>query len=206
MKKSHSTLYYKHLIAKSQAESPNETNQPLIIRDPDCLPKDKAESWRGRRRKLAYSTVGTPDYIAPEVRQHLGGFTSSCHDVNPQVFHRNGYGPLCDWWSLGVVLYEMLYGYPPFASEDPMTTYGNIVAWETNLEFPPEIPISHQAESSIRRWIYLQYNFPLIRQFLTSEVTSNWLMPLQFTDVRGSESVQPGGDEKVGLDEKYGLG
>ena len=125
------------------------------------------------------------------------------------MFNRNGYGPLCDWWSLGVVLYEMLYGYPPFASEDPMTTYGNIVAWETNLEFPPEIPISHQAESSIRRcqeWIYLQHNFLLIRQFLTSEVTSNWPIPLQFTDVRGSESVQPGGDEKVGLDEKYGLG
>ena len=52
-----------------------------------------------------------------------------------------------------MVLYEMLYGYPPFASEDPMTTYENIVSWQTNLEFPPEIPISHQAESSIRRWV-----------------------------------------------------
>ena len=64
MKKSHSTQYYKHLITKSRAESPNEEQ---IIRDPDCLPRDKAESWRGRRRRLAYSTVGTPDYIAPEV-------------------------------------------------------------------------------------------------------------------------------------------
>lgn len=40
----------------------------------------------------AYSTVGTPDYIAPE------------------VFMQTGYNKLCDWWSLGVIMYEMLIG------------------------------------------------------------------------------------------------
>lgn len=46
----------------------------------------------------AYSTVGTPDYIAPE------------------VFMQTGYNKLCDWWSLGVIMYEMLIGmfYHPF--------------------------------------------------------------------------------------------
>lgn len=40
----------------------------------------------------AFSTVGTPDYIAPE------------------VFMQTGYNKLCDWWSLGVIMYEMLIG------------------------------------------------------------------------------------------------
>jgi len=134
MKKSHSTKYYRNLITQSQCQKTG-AGSPMVIKDPECLPKDKAESWRGRRRQLAYSTVGTPDYIAPE------------------VFTNDGYDVKCDWWSLGVVLYEMLYGYPPFASEDPMTTYKNICNWEKNLEFPAEIPISGHAEKTIRSLI-----------------------------------------------------
>ncbi|XP_062512850.1 serine/threonine-protein kinase tricornered-like [Corticium candelabrum] len=74
-----------------------------------------------------YSTVGTPDYIAPE------------------VFVQTGYTKSCDWWSLGVIMYEMLIGWPPFCSESTQETYKKIIKWKENLVFPPENPISAEA-------------------------------------------------------------
>ncbi|PSN48444.1 Serine/threonine-protein kinase tricorner [Blattella germanica] len=93
--------------------------------------KRRAESWKKNRRALAYSTVGTPDYIAPE------------------VFLQTGYGPACDWWSLGVIMYEMLIGYPPFCSENPQETYRKVMNWRETLTFPPEVPISEEAKETI---------------------------------------------------------
>uniref|UniRef100_A0A7E4VHI6 non-specific serine/threonine protein kinase n=1 Tax=Panagrellus redivivus TaxID=6233 RepID=A0A7E4VHI6_PANRE len=96
--------------------------------------KRKAETWKKYRRAFAYSTVGTPDYIAPE------------------VFQSSGYTKSCDWWSLGVIMFEMLIGYPPFCSETPQETYRKVVNWEQMLLFPLEMPISADAKATIKRF------------------------------------------------------
>jgi serine/threonine kinase 38 len=93
------------------------------------------KNWKGRNRKLAYSTVGTPDYIAPE------------------VFAQTGYGQECDWWSLGVIMYECLVGYPPFYAEDPMSTCRKIVNWKKTLVFPDEAKLSPESQDLITRLI-----------------------------------------------------
>eukprot|EP00249_Psilotum_nudum_P011036 c22930_g1_i1 orf=524-2239(+) len=89
--------------------------------------------WQKNRRMLAYSTVGTPDYIAPE------------------VLLKKGYGMECDWWSLGAIMYEMLVGYPPFYSDEPMATCRKIVNWRTHLKFPEEAKLSADAKDLIGR-------------------------------------------------------
>eukprot|EP00755_Sulcionema_specki_P011088 Sspe_Gene.7362::Locus_2491_Transcript_1_1_Confidence_1.000_Length_1444::g.7362::m.7362 len=97
--------------------------------------QEKQVSWRNsqqRRRKMFYSTVGSPGYIAPEVLQ------------------KKGYGVECDWWSVGVIMYEMLCGYPPFYSEDPMQTCQKILRWREYLHFPPECNLSDDAIDLIK--------------------------------------------------------
>ncbi|KAH9949742.1 kinase-like domain-containing protein [Amylocystis lapponica] len=97
--------------------------------------KDQIATWKANRRKLAYSTVGTPDYIAPE------------------IFLQKGYGNECDWWSLGAILFECLVGYPPFCSESTQETYQKIVQWQNYLAFPDDVHLSREAEDLIRRLI-----------------------------------------------------
>ena len=69
---------------------------------------------RQRKQKLrclAHSLVGTPNYIAPEVLPREG-----------EGYNRTGYNQSCDWWSVGVILYEMIIGRPPFLAEDRFRT------------------------------------------------------------------------------------
>lgn len=93
--------------------------------------REKINTWKQKRKVLAYSTVGTPDYIAPE------------------VFLQKGYGPECDWWSVGVIMFEMLCGYPPFCSETPTETYRKIMNWKETLQFPEEVELSPEAQDLI---------------------------------------------------------
>jgi len=101
----------------------------------NSAPSNKKRGRYKRSRALMYSTVGTPDYIAPE------------------VFLQKGYGESVDWWSLGVILYECLVGYPPFYAEEPVQTCKKIVNYRRTFKIPREAGLTEAAHDIIKKLI-----------------------------------------------------
>ncbi|KAH1070325.1 hypothetical protein GLYMA_03G164600v4 [Glycine max] len=125
-----STLEETDFTTGQNANGSTQNNEHVA---PKRTQQEKLQHWQKNRRTLAYSTVGTPDYIAPE------------------VLLKKGYGMECDWWSLGAIMYEMLVGYPPFYSDDPMSTCRKIVNWKSHLRFPEEARLSPEAKDLISK-------------------------------------------------------
>jgi protein-serine/threonine kinase len=135
--KEHEASYYQQLLAGGKHRS-NRDNRNSINFDQISLTVSNRElinTWRKSRRQLAYSTVGTPDYIAPE------------------IFSGKGYDYSCDWWSLGTIMFECLIGWPPFCAEEAHDTYRKIVDWPRHLHFPPDQKLSRNSEDFIRRFV-----------------------------------------------------
>ena len=159
--KQHDSSYYQRLLdSASGVQSPTaaaaqQTRNSVMVNaiHLTMTSKDQIATWKANRRKLvcytmvstllvlnalqAFSTVGTPDYIAPE------------------IFEQQGYGNECDWWSLGAIMFECLVGYPPFCSESTHETYQKIIQWQYHLAFPDDVHLSREAEDLLRRGVIL---------------------------------------------------
>ncbi|KAI1363104.1 serine/threonine protein kinase [Xylaria arbuscula] len=131
--KLHDNNYYQQLL-QGRSSRPRDRNS-VAIDQINLTVSNRAQinDWRRSRRLMAYSTVGTPDYIAPE------------------IFTGHGYTFDCDWWSLGTIMFECLVGWPPFCAEDSHDTYRKIVNWRQTLYFPDDITLGAEAEHLIRR-------------------------------------------------------
>jgi protein-serine/threonine kinase len=134
--KLHDNNYYQQLL-QGKSTRPRGDRNSIALDQINLTVSNRAviNDWRRSRRLMAYSTVGTPDYIAPE------------------IFTGHGYSFDCDWWSLGTIMFECLVGWPPFCAEDSHDTYRKIVNWRQSLYFPDDIQLGVEAENLIRRYV-----------------------------------------------------
>ncbi|KAJ8427484.1 hypothetical protein Cgig2_013565 [Carnegiea gigantea] len=115
--------------------STDDLSGPSLGRS-DFLGHEKPDSAtkfpRRREQRQKQSVVGTPDYLAPEILLGMG------------------HGATADWWSVGVILFELLVGIPPFNAEHPQQIFDNIM----NRDIPwPKVPeeMSHAAYDLINK-------------------------------------------------------
>ena len=88
-----------------------------------------------KKHEKSYSCVGTAYYVAPE------------------VLMKKGYGKEIDWWSVGVIFFEMLVGYAPFCSKETSEVCNKIINWKKYLKIPSKTIISPEAEDLIAKLI-----------------------------------------------------
>ncbi|KAM1318493.1 hypothetical protein EV2_003825 [Malus domestica] len=108
--------------------------KPLII---------KHQSLNNRRRS---SSQPPPTFIAEPVSQS-NSFVGTEEYIAPEIVTGAGHSSAIDWWALGILLYEMLYGRTPFRGKNRQRTFTNIL--HKDLTFPGSIPVSLAARQLI---------------------------------------------------------
>ncbi|KAI3848832.1 hypothetical protein MKX03_034218 [Papaver bracteatum] len=120
-------------------DPPNKfTSSSCIL--PHCI-GPAVSCFRPRlRRKKKQTNRGGPEFVSEPVDVRSMSFVGTHEYLAPEIVSGEGHGSAVDWWTLGIFIYELLYGYTPFKGTDNDSTMANIVA--RALEFPKEPSVS----------------------------------------------------------------
>lgn len=114
----------------------------------DIKPENFLLTDKTDRADLKACDFGLSDYYKPG--QRFSSIIGSAYYVAPEVLRRS-YDASCDIWSLGVILYILLSGMPPFWGDTEKDIFSQILAGNLDLQTPPWPEISEEAKDLVCR-------------------------------------------------------
>ncbi|ORY85608.1 hypothetical protein BCR37DRAFT_391377 [Protomyces lactucae-debilis] len=122
----------------------------IMLSDFDLSKQSTAQGAPG----MIVSAKGTTIHSLPAVdtRSCVGGFRTNSfvgteEYIAPEVINGNGHTSAVDWWTLGILLYEMLFSTTPFKGKNRNMTFAKIL--KNDVPFP-ESPLGHQVSSNCK--------------------------------------------------------
>ncbi|OVA05620.1 PAS domain [Macleaya cordata] len=109
-----------------------------------CKPQVVKHPLPAKRRR---SRNQPPPTFFAEPITHSNSFVGTEEYIAPEIITGAGHSSAIDWWALGILLYEMLYGRTPFRGKNRQKTFANIL--HKDLTFPSSIPVSLAARQLI---------------------------------------------------------
>uniref|UniRef100_A0A7N0ZTD3 non-specific serine/threonine protein kinase n=1 Tax=Kalanchoe fedtschenkoi TaxID=63787 RepID=A0A7N0ZTD3_KALFE len=127
-----------------------QSNGHVILTDFDlscltsCRPQLLLPPSNEKKRRHKKKTQQTPVFMAEPMRAS-NSFVGTEEYIAPEIITAIGHTSAVDWWALGILLYEMFYGYTPFRGKTRQRTFTNIL--QKDLKFPKNIPVSIHAKA-----------------------------------------------------------
>ncbi|CAH8386387.1 unnamed protein product [Eruca vesicaria subsp. sativa] len=103
-----------------------------------CTPQLITPPEPNKRRRSSKSQP-LPTFVAEPITKS-NSFVGTEEYIAPEIITGSGHTSAIDWWALGILLYEMLYGRTPFRGKNRQKTFANIL--HKDLTFPSSIPVS----------------------------------------------------------------
>nr|AML78812.1 putative LOV domain-containing protein [Arabis alpina] len=113
-----------------------------------CRPQLLIPSIDEKKKKKQQKSQQTPIFMAEPMRAS-NSFVGTEEYIAPEIITGAGHTSAVDWWALGILMYEMLYGYTPFRGKTRQKTFTNVL--QKDLKFPASIPASLQVKQLIFR-------------------------------------------------------
>ncbi|KAF3646226.1 Protein kinase G11A [Capsicum annuum] len=159
---------------------------------------------RARRQKAdaaASLNRSLPQLVVEPTEARSNSFVGTHEYLAPEIIKGEGHGSAVDWWTLGVFLYELLYGKTPFKGAGNEETLANVVM--QNLRFPDSQIVSFQARDLIRGLLVKDPENRLGTETGAAEIKRHpFFDGLNWALIRCAVPPQVPGVTKVALEEK----